>query len=113
MDYQACRQLLAEMGIWAPQQPSSRNPRLHWGSRDDLPIPGAYLNATDSDVAYFTLNGNCGLQEDADLWLHLRTGLVGERDKKHRNILPLSGSERQALQQLFRPLVGEMRNFER
>jgi hypothetical protein len=113
MDYQACRQLLADMGIWAPQRPSSRNPTLRWDSRDGQPIGGAYLNATDSDVAYFILSGNCDLREDAELWLHLPDGLVGELDKKHRNILPLSGRERQAFQQLFRPLAGEMSNFER
>ena len=113
MDYQGCRELLADIGIWAPQRPSSRNPRLHWGSRDGQPIGGAYLNATDSDVAYFTLNGNCDLWEDADLWRHLQAGLVGERNKKHRNILPLSGRERQAFQQFFRPLAGETGSFER
>ena len=113
MDYQACRQLLADMGIWAPQRPSSRNRTLRWGSREGQPIRGAYLNATDCDVAYFALLSNCDLQEDADLWPHLPAGLAGERDRKHRNILPLSGKERQALEQLFRPWAGENEQLER
>ncbi len=101
MNYEACRRLLAAMGIWAPIRPGRFNPRLHWGDRQGQPIPGTYLNETDSGMACFTLNGRCVLKEDGDLWSNLPPRLVAEKDKAHRNIYPKQGKELEALHQLF------------
>ena len=101
MDYQACRQLLADIGIWAPLRPGRFNPRLHWGDKQGQPIPGTYLNETDSGMAYFTLNGSSVLKGDRDLWSDLPLRLVAERDKPHRNVYPQHGKELEALHQLF------------
>ena len=101
MNYQVCRQLLADMGIWSPQRPGRRNPRLHWGDRQGHPIRGAYLNETGAGLAYFTLNSRCVLKEDEGLWSNLPLDSVPEKDKAHRNIYPRPGKEQDALHQLF------------
>ena len=101
MNYHACRQLLTEMGIWAPLRPGRRNKTLRCGDEQGLCIRGIYLNETDTCKAYFTLNSACRLKEDTNLWVNLPQPLVAEIDKKHRNIYPVNGKEREALYQLF------------
>ena len=102
MNYQDCRQLLAEMGIWAHPRKRGFRPTLRWGhDQNGKRIRGTYLNETDTDLAYFTLNSACRLKEDANLWVNLPQPLVAEVDKKHRNIYPVNGKEREALHQLF------------
>ena len=101
VNYQFCRQLLADMKIWSPLRPGRFNPRLHWGDRQGRPISGAYLNETDTGVAYFTLNSKCILKEDEEFWSDLPFPLVADRAKAHRNIHPQDGKEREALFQLF------------
>ena len=101
MNYEGLRQLLADFGIWAPRRPGPRNPRLHWRDRQGQLSAGAYLNETDSGVAYLTLNSRCVLQEDEEFWSKLPDGLAADRDKIHRNIHPREGKERDALLQLF------------
>lgn len=101
MNYQGCRRLLADMGIWSPVSPGRRNPRLRWGDREGHPIHGTYLNETAAGVAYFTLNSRCVLKEDEELWSDLPLDSVAEWDKAHRNIYPRTGSERDALHQLL------------
>ncbi len=101
MNYQGGRQLLTEMGIWAPLRPGLRNKTLLCGDEQGLCIRGIYLNKTDTGRAYFTLNSACRLKEDTDLWVNLPQPLVAEIDKKHRNIYPVNGKEREALHQLF------------
>lgn len=108
VNYQGCRQLLADMGIWSPLRPGRFNPRLHWGDQQGQPISGAYLNETDTGVAYFTLNIKCILKEDEEFWSDLPLPLVADRDKAHRNIYPQDGKEREALFQLF---LGSQRRY--
>ena len=104
MNYRDCRQLLAQMGIWAPAKPGRRNKTLRHGHEQGKPIRGTYLNETDTDRAYFTLNSACRLKEDENLWVNLPQPLVAEVDKKQRNIYPMNGKEREALHQLFMPI---------
>ena len=59
MNYQDCRCLLADMGIWSPLRPGPRNPRLHLGVIVRVILfRGAYLNETAAGLAYFTLNSS-------------------------------------------------------
>ena len=101
LDYGSCCDLLAAIGIWAPRRPGPRNPRLRWGTRQGEPIRGAYLNQSDSGLAYFTLNSRCDLEEDESLWSRLPGDQVAKAHETHKNIYPQPGRERDALQQLF------------
>ena len=107
MNYQDCRQLLAQMGIWAPAKPGSRNKTLRWSDEQGQRITGIYLNETDTGRAYFTLNSACHLKEDENLWVNLPQRSVAEVDKKQRNIYPTNGKEWEALHQLLMPIEGE------
>ena len=108
MNYQDCRQLLKDMGIWAPAKPGQRNKTLRWSDEQGQPIPGTYLNETNTGKAYFTLNSACLLKEDENLWTNLPQRSVAEKDTANLNIYPLPGKEREALHQLFmQPTEGE------
>ena len=108
MNYQDCLQLLKDMRIWAPAEPGRRNKTLRWGDEQGQPVPGVYLNETDTAKAYFTLNSACLLKEDENLWANLPQRLVAEKDTANRNLYPLPGKEREALHQLFtQPLERE------
>ena len=57
MTYKEMRVHLLQNGIWAPHTRGPRNPALRRGyTRTGTYIPGAYLNASDSDEAHITLN---------------------------------------------------------
>ena len=101
MNYQGCRQLLAEIGIWAPLRPERRNKTLRWSDEQGQRIPGIYLNETNTCKAYFTLNTACLLKEDENLWKNLPRRLVAKTDTVKRNVYPLPDKEREALHQLF------------
>ena len=101
MNYQSLRQLLTDMGIWSPLRPGPRNKTLRWEDEQGKRIPGVYLNETDTDMAYLTLNSASVLNEDEDLWANLPLTMVAEVDKANRNIYPLPGKELEALHQLF------------
>ncbi len=108
MNYQDCRQLLKDMGIWAPAKLGRRNKTLRWSDEQGQRIRGTYLNETDTGKAYFTLNSACLLKEDENLWTNLPQRLVAEKDTANRNVYPLPGKEREALHQLFmQPTEGE------
>ena len=101
MNYRSFSQMLNDIGIWSPLRPGRRNKTLRWGDEQGQSIPGVYLNETETDVAYLTLNSACVLKEDKSLWANLPQQLVAEVDKPNRNIYPLSGKELKALRHLF------------
>ena len=101
LDYGSCRDLLTSIGIWSPPRPGPRNPTLRRGTRQGEPIRGAYLNESDTGLAYFTLNSACTLGPSEGLWSDLSPDQVAGVDVKHRNICPSPGKEREALEQLF------------
>ncbi len=99
MDYQDCAQLLEELGVEAPIRPGNRSRTLRWA--DGACIRGIYLNATAAGLAYFTLNTACKLEVDVTLWRNLPGQDVKLQDRRHRNILPRAGREREALRSLL------------
>ena len=100
--YRECLDLLAGLGVWAPEGPGPRNPSLRWGNnRQGEPIRGIYLNETVSGRAYFTLLPVCKLRPAERVWDYLPMECTPEENTSLRYIFPRPDREREALRQLF------------
>ena len=102
MNYEDMRELVLDLGRWAPLRSKGRRPTLRRGpSKDSPPYRGLNMNEHDGR-AYLTARCIYKLVFDPDLWcLHVPV-CPRHQGGGRRNAAPKSGKEREALQQLLR-----------
>ena len=102
MNYEDMRELVLDLGRWAPLRSKGWRPTLRRGpSKDSPPYRGLYMNEHEGR-AYLTALQKCPLDFDPDLWCLQPAMNPRHQGGGRRNAAPKSGKEREALQQLLR-----------